>query len=63
MNQLFGENKPWKLSISYGRALQQAALKSWQGSDENVEKAQNAFMKRAKLNSLATLGKYSTDME
>ena len=43
--------------------MQQAALKSWQGSDENVEKAQNAFMKRAKLNSLATLGKYSTDME
>ena len=63
MNQILGENKPWNLSFSYGRALQQAALKSWQGSDENVEKAQNAFMKRAKLNSLATLGKYSTDME
>ena len=63
MNQILGENKPWNLSFSYGRALQQAALKAWQGSDENTENAQKAFLKRAKLNSLATLGKYSTDME
>tara|TARA_B100001173_G_C15989767_1_gene548413 strand:- start:853 stop:1671 length:819 start_codon:yes stop_codon:yes gene_type:complete len=63
MNQILGENKPWNLSFSYGRALQQAALKAWQGSNDNIENAQNAFMKRAKLNSLATLGEYSTDME
>ena len=63
MNQILGENKPWNLSFSYGRALQQAALKAWQGSNDNIENAQNAFLKRAKLNSLATLGEYSTDME
>jgi fructose-bisphosphate aldolase class I len=63
MNQILGENKPWNLSFSYGRALQQVALKEWQGSDDNIEKAQTALIKRAELNSLATLGKYSTDME
>ena len=63
MNQILGENKPWNLSFSYGRALQQPALKAWQGKDENTSRAQEAFLKRAKLNSLATLGKYSTDEE
>ena len=63
MNQILGENKPWNLSFSYGRALQQPALKAWQGKDENTSRAQEAFLKRAKLNSLATLGKYSTDQE
>ena len=63
MNQILGENKPWNLSFSYGRALQQVALKEWRGSDDNIEKAQTALIKRAELNSLATLGKYSTDME
>ena len=63
MNQILGENKPWNLSFSYGRALQQPALKAWQGKDENTSRAQDAFLKRAKLNSLATLGKYSTDQE
>ncbi|MBT7194545.1 MAG: fructose-bisphosphate aldolase class I, partial [Candidatus Marinimicrobia bacterium] len=63
MNQLLGNNKPWNLSFSYGRALQQPALKSWKGKKENVPAAQSAFMKRAKLNSLATQGKYSEDME
>ena len=63
MNQILGDNKPWNLSFSYGRALQQPALKAWQGKDENVTKAQDAFLKRAKLNSLASLGKYSSDQE
>ena len=63
MNQILGENKPWNLSFSYGRALQQPALKAWQGKNENTSRAQEAFLKRAKLNSLATLGKYSTDQE
>ena len=63
MNQLLGDNKPWDLTFSYGRALQQPALKSWQGLSENVEAAQNSFMKRAKLNSLATTGEYSAEME
>ena len=63
MNQILDENKPWNLSFSYGRALQQPALKTWLGKSENVTAAQDALMNRAKLNSLATVGKYSTDME
>ena len=63
MNQMLDENKPWNLSFSYGRALQQPALKTWLGKSENVSAAQDAFMHRAKLNSLATMGEYSEDME
>ena len=63
MNQILGENKPWNLSFSYGRALQHPALKAWLGKSENVTAAQDALINRAKLNSLATVGKYSTDME
>ena len=63
MNQILGDNQPWHLSFSYGRALQQPALKAWQGSGDNISNAQEALMKRAKLNSLATQGKYSTDLE
>jgi fructose-bisphosphate aldolase, class I len=50
--------KPWKLTFSYGRALQASALKAWKGKDENVEAAQQALLERAKANSLAQLGKY-----
>jgi fructose-bisphosphate aldolase class I len=53
----------WELSFSYGRALQQAALKAWNGDDANREAAQRAFYHRAKMNSLARSGKYSLDME
>ena len=63
MNQILDEKKPWNLSFSYGRALQQPAIKTWLGKSENVTAAQNALINRAKLNSLATVGKYSTDME
>lgn len=58
-----GENLPWYVSFSYARALQDPALKAWQGKDENIAKAQKAFVKRAKLNSLATMGKYKEEME
>ena len=61
MNQIDG--KPWNLTFSYGRALQAPALKAWGGSADNVPAAQEAFLKRAKLNSLATLGKYAEEME
>ncbi|MDX1453933.1 MAG: class I fructose-bisphosphate aldolase [Gammaproteobacteria bacterium] len=54
---------PWALTFSYGRALQAAALKAWGGSADNVPAAQAAFMHRAKMNGLAHLGEYSTDME
>lgn len=50
---------PWKLSFSYGRALQDLSLKTWAGKPENVSQAQKVFLHRAKMNSLASLGKYS----
>ena len=63
MNQILGENSPWNLTYSYGRALQAPALKTWGGKEEHVSAAQDAFYKRAKLNSLATKGEYSSEME
>jgi fructose-bisphosphate aldolase class I len=56
-------NLPWELSFSYGRALQAAPLNAWQGKEENFKAGQEAFLKRAKLNSLAHLGEYDTSME
>jgi fructose-bisphosphate aldolase, class I len=55
--------KPWILSFSYGRALQEPALNTWLGNDENKEAAQQAFYKRAKLNSLAVKGEYTEELE
>ena len=46
----------WKLSFSYGRALQQSALKAWSGKKENIIPAQNAYLKRAEENSEACSG-------
>ncbi|CAN0926284.1 Fructose-bisphosphate aldolase 1, cytoplasmic [Linum grandiflorum] len=60
MNKL-QTKKPWSLSFSFGRALQSSTLKAWAGKEENIEKAQNAFLARAKANSEATLGKYQGD--
>ena len=54
---------PWKLSFSYGRALQAAALKAWGGKEENVEAAQRAYYHRAKMNSAAQTGTYAPYME
>jgi len=61
MNQI--DKTPWNITFSYGRALQSPALKAWSGKDENVSRAQDALMKRAKFNSLATKGEFSADME
>ena len=58
-----GGTLPWKMSFSYGRALQNSALKAWNGKAENVKSAQKVFIHRAQMNSLATLGKYSKEME
>ena len=63
MNKILDNNSPWNLTYSYGRALQAPALDAWRGKEENVPAAQDAFYKRAKLNSLATKGDYSADME
>ena len=54
---------PWKLSISFGRALQQPALQAWSGKPGNIPAAQQALLKRAKLNHLAMLGEYEEAME
>lgn len=54
---------PWNLSFSYARALQDTCMKVWQGQAKNIPAAQQAFYKRAKLNSLATLGQYTEAME
>lgn len=54
---------PWNLSYSYGRALQESCQKTWLGKKENVKAAQEAFIKRCKLNSLAALGQYDASME
>ena len=58
-----GAAQPWNLSFSYGRALQEPAQKAWAGISSNREAAQAALVKRARLNSLANLGRYSADME
>lgn len=57
------EGLPWQLSFSFGRALQDPVLKSWNGSPENVAVAQKAFLKRARFNSLARRGQYRSEME
>ncbi len=54
---------PWKLTFSYGRALQAAALKAWAGKDENIAVAQKAFSHRARMNHLAALGQWTTEQE
>ncbi len=61
MNQVGG--LPWRLTFSYGRALQAAAMKTWAGKVENVAAAQRAFLHRARMNSLATAGRWAPDME
>jgi fructose-bisphosphate aldolase class I len=61
MNKIGG--LPWKLSFSYGRALQAAPQKAWSGKSENVAAAQRAFAHRAQMNGLASLGKWKADLE
>jgi fructose-bisphosphate aldolase class I len=54
---------PWKLSFSYGRALQAPSLETWRGKIQNVAEAQRLFLQRAKLNSAAARGEYSPELE
>ena len=61
MNKIGGFK--WKLSFSYGRALQQAALKTWAGKDDNLEAAQKAFSHRAVMNMKAALGQWDKSLE
>jgi len=55
--------QPWELSFSYARALQDPALETWRGEDENIDPAKRAFYQRAQLVHAARLGEYSEDME
>ena len=50
--------RPWALTFSYGRALQQSCLKAWSGKDENIPEAQKVLLARAKANGAAALGQY-----
>ena len=54
---------PWKLSFSFGRALQDAAMKTWRGSPSNVAAAQAVLRHRARCNGLAVQGKYAEQAE
>ena len=58
MNQVSDIRRPWFLSFSFGRALQNSSIKAWSGKDENVKAGQEALLVRAKANSEAQLGKY-----
>jgi fructose-bisphosphate aldolase class I len=62
INRLPGP-KPWKISFSYGRALQDAAMAAWRGRDENLKAGQQAFYHRARCNGAATRGEYADDTE
>ncbi|XP_038670676.1 fructose-bisphosphate aldolase C-B [Scyliorhinus canicula] len=55
--------KPWALTFSFGRALQASALNAWHGEQDNLQAAQDEFMKRAEVNSLASLGQYESSGE
>jgi fructose-bisphosphate aldolase class I len=65
MNRIGGKTGglPWKLTFSYGRALQAAPQKAWAGKSENVAAAQRAFSHRAQMNGLAALGQWKADLE
>ncbi|MGO8908334.1 MAG: class I fructose-bisphosphate aldolase [Bradyrhizobium sp.] len=56
-------NLPWRLTFSYGRALQAAPQKAWSGKAENVPAGQRALNHRARMNSLACKGEWKPDLE
>jgi fructose-bisphosphate aldolase, class I len=62
INRLPGPT-PWKISFSYGRALQDHALETWRGRDENLEAGRQALYQRARCNSAASLSKYTHEIE
>jgi len=62
INRLPGP-KPWKISFSYGRALQDPALEAWHGRDENLSAGQRALYHRASCNGAASVGKYTDEVE
>ncbi|HVF09082.1 MAG TPA: class I fructose-bisphosphate aldolase [Actinomycetota bacterium] len=63
MNRIGGSGLPWRLSFSFGRALQAPSLAAWRGDDANVKAAQDALAHRARMNGLATSGEYRAELE
>jgi fructose-bisphosphate aldolase class I len=63
INELAGGDAPWRLTYSYGRALQAPSLKAWAGNDANREEGQRQLQLRARCNGAASDGLYSPDME
>lgn len=61
MNAMY--DLPWKLTFSYGRALQAACLQAWGGKQENIAAGQRAFTHRARMNGLAAIGKWKSELE
>jgi fructose-bisphosphate aldolase class I len=61
INQL--GSHPWQLTFSYGRALQDEALKTWGGEVQNVPSAQRTLLRRARFNALARQGLYNSNLE
>jgi len=62
INELPGP-KPWTITFSYGRALQDPALEAWHGLDENLNAGQQALYLRARCNGAASMGTYTDAME
>jgi fructose-bisphosphate aldolase, class I len=56
-------NLPWRLTFSYGRALQAAPQAAWRGRSDNVAAAQRAFVHRARMNGLAARGQWTAELE
>ncbi|MGD1921170.1 MAG: class I fructose-bisphosphate aldolase [Pleurocapsa sp.] len=63
MNANLRSKLPWRVTFSYARAIQQPALDHWSGKAEKVAEAQKILVQRAKLNSAASVGNYSEEME
>src|SRR4030095_12431769 len=62
INRLPGP-KPWKITFSYGRALQDPALEAWHGRDETLAAGQRELYRRASSNGAASLGQYTGETE
>jgi fructose-bisphosphate aldolase class I len=62
INQQSGP-KPWRISFSYGRALQDPALEAWHGRNERLKAGENALCHRARCNGAASTGAYTDEME
>lgn len=63
MNRRWGQRVPWRLTFSYARALQQPALEIWRGDSARTGEAQAAFAHRARLNGLASQGRYDPALD